>query len=841
MVATNRIVVKQQDLTELRLTLVGAKAYGLWHIPSSWVPRFFVIGSDLFIRFRQRRQNGTSKASCRELICPEEFDQLNGALDDLNVPLSYQVIVRSSGVTEGIESRGKFCSCKSAPNAAEILDTCDRIFTASIEAQDAAKANQLELALIVQLYVEPKAMGHLSNERRVARRKQDWLYEFESGEDPLVGRFAIKSHTVHADPQKELVAANRDDLIRNLREAAAYFDGQGVRLHIEWVWDGQKLWTVQGDRDIERRGENPASFLTMANPVRSSYSLRCFKLWTSIQHERWLKVNCLRNFSKAGLACSPVWVLEDEVTLRELQEGRITPDLRDDLQKLLVYPIVVRTDTKQSVDTSSSMEDQMLPRTDSVINIQDAQKFLVDQSRSLKSSGDTCGYCFIVHHYIPARSSAFCLAKPQNPRVRVDSIWGLADGLLFYPYDSFQLDTEDTKKIIKRLRFKDDYLATDPYGIWKPFKAGIPWDWSMSITREELLLISNGTKKLSDFLRKCVSVMWFVGIPSNTGLPIVLPWWYKQLDAIPQVEPALPCVFGRRVVVVSTKQDLARLQSYGEDDLKRLVLRLSPEPDLLREKQFLNDVASLAIGNKLPVELHGSPLQHAYYELKRIGVRVRCIDFDVRPMSPSQYFTKLVRDQIPRRIQLRGEHARISRTAADYLTAALKEKVIEEAYELFWTSSGQEVKEELADILELIIAIALRQGLSLEDVEKMAERKRRERGGFQEGLILVETSELPLIETEEERRFIDAQDNGKIVTIRSIPRIMEDGSVSIPVVPPGVHEAQLRLARLNIDLTVRYDKRAIVLRFIERQRPTTQEPLPFNRTPGADSSMNQEG
>jgi predicted house-cleaning noncanonical NTP pyrophosphatase (MazG superfamily) len=824
-ISTAKLTINQESLSGTSISQVGAKAIGLSLLPQKWTPRFFVISSDFFQKYEELSKHGIVDISCKQVISEGEFVELNDALIGFGLLSTSHVIVRSSSPTEGMESRGRFYSKKSEPNITAVLESCEDVFRRTILEHPASDKSATGLALILQQYIEPKAMGHLSNERRVARRKQDWLYEFESAEQPPVGRFAIKSHTVHAQPQ-ELIAPTRKDLIRKLREVAAYIDGQGLRLHMEWVWDGQKLWIVQGDKDLEKMGPDPKSFLKTVNPIHSSYSLKCFKLWDRVSHDKWRKVKCQRDFSKAGLTCSPIWVLEDRATLENLQEGIVIPALREDLQKLLVYPIVIRTDIAKNQDGADGDEEQMLPRTDSISDAKEAEEFLMGHSRDVKLAGKgPYEFCFILHHYIPSRSSAFCLAKPLNPRVRVDSLWGLADGLLFYPYDSFQLDTDNPSKIIKRLRFKDNYLATDPVGKWKPVKAGVPWDWSSSITTEELLLISRGTKKLSGCLGECVSVMWFLGIPADTGLPPVLPWWYKHLEAIPEVEPAAPYVFGRNVVVVSNREHLAYLQARDEGDLKQLVLRLNPEPELLRDRQFLRDTAELAVKNKLPVELQGSPLQHAYYELKQFGVKVRCVDFTLRPTSPPQYFTKLVRDQIPKRIEIRGEHARISRTSAENLIAALKEKVIEEAYELFWAISNQDTREELADILELIISLAVRQGLSLRDIEKAAERKRLEKGGFEEGLILVETNEVPLIESDEKKSFIDAEDHGKIVTIRSIPRIIKDGSVSLPIVPPGVREAQLRLGKLNIDLNIRYDKQGIVLRFIEAPQKPSQSQL----------------
>jgi predicted house-cleaning noncanonical NTP pyrophosphatase (MazG superfamily) len=92
-------------------------------------------------------------------------------------------------------------------------------------------------------------------------------------------------------------------------------------------------------------------------------------------------------------------------------------------------------------------------------------------------------------------------------------------------------------------------------------------------------------------------------------------------------------------------------------------------------------------------------------------------------------YHKLVRDGIPRIIETSGGQP-ITRVLdqAGYL-AALRAKLIEEAEEAQAASDGQ-LRSELADVLEVLQALAAAQGLSWEDVVTEAARKRDERGGF---------------------------------------------------------------------------------------------------------------
>lgn len=95
---------------------------------------------------------------------------------------------------------------------------------------------------------------------------------------------------------------------------------------------------------------------------------------------------------------------------------------------------------------------------------------------------------------------------------------------------------------------------------------------------------------------------------------------------------------------------------------------------------------------------------------------------------------KLVRDMIPQIIERDGRVA-LTRILdqREYLTQ-LNNKLIEEAEEFVKEGS----LEELADILEVIYALAKELGASVSDLEKLRMRKRNERGGFESKILLIE-------------------------------------------------------------------------------------------------------
>ena len=97
-------------------------------------------------------------------------------------------------------------------------------------------------------------------------------------------------------------------------------------------------------------------------------------------------------------------------------------------------------------------------------------------------------------------------------------------------------------------------------------------------------------------------------------------------------------------------------------------------------------------------------------------------------------YHKLVRDQIPRIIEAGGGQP-VTRVLdqAGYL-AALRAKLVgaEEAQ----AAPDRQLRSELADVLEVLRALAAAHGLSWEGVVAEATRKRSERGGFDQRIFL---------------------------------------------------------------------------------------------------------
>ncbi len=100
-------------------------------------------------------------------------------------------------------------------------------------------------------------------------------------------------------------------------------------------------------------------------------------------------------------------------------------------------------------------------------------------------------------------------------------------------------------------------------------------------------------------------------------------------------------------------------------------------------------------------------------------------------------FNKLVRDKIPAIIESTGGTANTRKLSdAEYLQA-LENKLDEEVGEYH----RDKTVEELADILEVVYALAQAQGCTKEQLLELYSRKHEARGGFQDRIFLVSTEQ----------------------------------------------------------------------------------------------------
>jgi predicted house-cleaning noncanonical NTP pyrophosphatase (MazG superfamily) len=104
-------------------------------------------------------------------------------------------------------------------------------------------------------------------------------------------------------------------------------------------------------------------------------------------------------------------------------------------------------------------------------------------------------------------------------------------------------------------------------------------------------------------------------------------------------------------------------------------------------------------------------------------------------------YNKLVRDRIPQVIEGTGKQYTTRILDEEEYIKELKNKSFEELNEYVNAKNDKEAIEELADILEIIHALARYHGANLEMVEQIRKEKSEKRGGFKERIFLIEVEE----------------------------------------------------------------------------------------------------
>lgn len=97
-------------------------------------------------------------------------------------------------------------------------------------------------------------------------------------------------------------------------------------------------------------------------------------------------------------------------------------------------------------------------------------------------------------------------------------------------------------------------------------------------------------------------------------------------------------------------------------------------------------------------------------------------------------YNKLVRDKIPEIIEADGKTCKTEILSDEEYLKMLDAKLDEELAEYH---KDQNI-EELADLMEVIYAAAVAKGYSVDELEKVREKKAEERGGFGEKVLLRE-------------------------------------------------------------------------------------------------------
>ena len=98
-------------------------------------------------------------------------------------------------------------------------------------------------------------------------------------------------------------------------------------------------------------------------------------------------------------------------------------------------------------------------------------------------------------------------------------------------------------------------------------------------------------------------------------------------------------------------------------------------------------------------------------------------------------YNKLVRDRIPEIIASTGDKYKI-RTLSDAEYIEMLDAKLDEELKEYHEDKNI---EELADILEVLYAVAKARGYTIDELEETRLKKQKARGGFDEKIFLIET------------------------------------------------------------------------------------------------------
>lgn len=92
---------------------------------------------------------------------------------------------------------------------------------------------------------------------------------------------------------------------------------------------------------------------------------------------------------------------------------------------------------------------------------------------------------------------------------------------------------------------------------------------------------------------------------------------------------------------------------------------------------------------------------------------------------------KLIRDRLQENFLKIGVHLETEIMKDSQYLSSLKDKILEEAQEVFQANSPEALTEEMGDLIEVILTLAKCHGVSFQDIEKKRLEKRLEKGGFE--------------------------------------------------------------------------------------------------------------
>ncbi len=760
--------IKELSPDEITIGLVGEKAYGLSCIPINWTLPYFVISSD----FLKSDLNEFEKWLT---IIKNHINTMFGNIEN--------IIIRSSSSNEGLLERGQLFSINDSMSNFDFL--LKRYFTKfNQENKDTIKS----IPLVIQKHIlANSSLGHLSNERRISEQKRDWVGEFE---DEL--KFENKHFKIPLREWREqinfneylnckLICSSKDSVKEILKIPATWATHNKLRIHYEWIWDGYFLYIVQADEEKETFGLDPTKIVKY-NFLDINFKPTILEILDKSHANKYSKINNLFIYKNLNLTIAPLYILENKIVLKEIIDGKISIELENDLNELIKNPLMIRMDIN-----TCKQEKQLLPREE-FRDISMVKKWLIEKANIFKDKilDEKIDIGFLFHNFIPASSSAFAYANPNSRKVLIEALWGLPEGLYYNSHDKYVIDTKaihenkdlDNYTIESKKSYKKYFVRSNEDGVWNTEELKAPFDWKLTIPENSKWLkeIALFSKMIALKVNKPLSIMWFIDVPKEISPNQILPWHHEEFDfelVSMSKKSRKKTTFDKSFIINTLSQLLNLEKEIEENTFKIKRIHIQPMEDkLLRDKEIIEKIAYLAKKSNAIILLEGSILSHAFYQLAKTGAQVEIYHpFD--EFEDKQEFNKLVRDKIPEYIEEGGEIVNIVKLEKESIVLALKDKLVEETFEVFDSNDEDELLSELADVSEVIDSILYHLNIKKESLLNKQEKKRIKVGSFLEGKILIDT-ENPLPNALEEKKestlFSDLENKIREIKYKEVPK-----------------------------------------------------------------------
>jgi predicted house-cleaning noncanonical NTP pyrophosphatase (MazG superfamily) len=688
----------------------GVKGASALALPRAWTPPFAVISVELI-------SSVSAEVPLSSLIEERDLTRIRGLAGD-----GTQIIVRSSVVGESIWERGSYLSLPVETAPDNFVESFDRAAL-----QVVLSAPPKKSGLMVQRFISPASQGEFGNLQRISKTRDQWEISATDRTGSITNLRLNSQRDPAADPDLPILARSGITQERLFGPIASWLNnellrGKSQRLTCEWLTDNRQFYLVQIDEEDEDLwGINPFQLRVLPSPRSIATDGTYFKLAAGDALKAWDKLKVLEELWEDGASHKPILFYVRLSDLPKSGDALGLADLERDFHTLFgPTGIVVRTSVAASQPKLPN-----LPRTE-CLTPASAVEWCIESAEKLAADHDLSALAFVAHRFVAARAAAWARADPEDPIVEIHSLWGLPDVLQYCPYDIWEVHVP-TRVATDYPEYKSDMLIATDDGGWRHDRVKNEVARSNSINSTEARDLAARSIAIADRLGRACHIMWFVGCADQDGSNFNMPWyWTEAHEAEHNNDRATYSV------ITVTDQDSLKRFSEWEGPRTRQALALKPtDLNLMRDTKFITRVGETAKAANVPIILSGSTLAHAYYQLRMLGCAVVTPTKKERSrIRRTANLGKLVRDKIPTRIAERREFEITRQIPVSLMKGFLVSKLLEEALEVREAVGSDQKREELADLYEVVRALAKSEGFEVAEIEQAADRKREKVAPF---------------------------------------------------------------------------------------------------------------